>query len=186
MHSPTRWAPTIYVAPINILGFFTPIMWSYFTLLIPGFPGPIFEEVAFRPSANRLSNLTLIHIDDLSSTWAQEYRRWRTLHKTFLGCGGWFGTGHKCQGWNMLWWGSDTLWFWVNRQRPWDYRSENITRDAKRRTFSMFNICWQLINIPWHLFTRGLLLFLQQSWKQETSPSQTIGFFTSSLSALPN
>lgn len=39
--------------------------------------------------------MTLIHIDDLSSTWAQEYRRWRTLHKIFLACGGWFGTGHN-------------------------------------------------------------------------------------------
>eukprot|EP00434_Breviolum_minutum_P043432 symbB.v1.2.038718.t1/scaffold6139.1/size20637/2 len=30
-----------------------------------------------------LSNLTLIHIDDLSSTWAQEYRRWRFVFRTF-------------------------------------------------------------------------------------------------------
>lgn len=37
-------------------------------------------EVAANTS---LSNLTLIHIDDLSSTWAQEYRRWRFVFRTF-------------------------------------------------------------------------------------------------------
>ncbi len=57
-------------------GFYNPISGVIGTYRLNWFSG-----AAFRPRAQRLSNLTLIHIDDLSSTWAQEYWRWRTLER---------------------------------------------------------------------------------------------------------